>query len=287
MGPLYTKAVPFEDRRRVYRYIMSMRGVRRRLALALSSAVLITVVAFFSLLPYIPRYLLFALWYISIWVVASYLWQWALKPFVATALSAHGYVCCNCGYLFRSQCDHITCCPACGAEREAMVCYACGYSLRGLGPNVTCCPECGQPRVVPEPALKSWLAFQYLDRRLKLDRKGRWRVRSLAVSYASRRLVWSITMVIAATGLILLGLYSWYPQLVDLDHFHPFVWPLVIFGPWIATAWAGRWVYAPSLRRAARTLGHNVCLKCAYWMGGLAKRVDRCPECGWRRETAS
>ncbi len=43
--------------------------------------------------------------------------------------------------------------------------------------------------------------------------------------------------------------------------------------------------FAPCVYRALRQRGHDVCLKCGYWLRGLNENISRCPECGRQRET--
>lgn len=42
-------------------------------------------------------------------------------------------------------------------------------------------------------------------------------------------------------------------------------------------------LYRIPLRRALHDLGHEVCLKCGYWLRDLPDAVTRCPECGEKR----
>lgn len=42
--------------------------------------------------------------------------------------------------------------------------------------------------------------------------------------------------------------------------------------------------FAPCVYRATRRHGHDVCLKCGYWLEGLGDDIKRCPECGAERE---
>ncbi|MGD2107991.1 MAG: hypothetical protein PVI86_01240 [Phycisphaerae bacterium] len=41
-----------------------------------------------------------------------------------------------------------------------------------------------------------------------------------------------------------------------------------------------RYRFAPCVYRALRKKGHDVCLKCGYWLRGLPDNAPRCPECG-------
>ncbi len=45
--------------------------------------------------------------------------------------------------------------------------------------------------------------------------------------------------------------------------------------------------YEHYFRRVVRKRGHEMCLRCGYWLKGLGEDVKQCPECGWRREAAS
>ena len=45
-----------------------------------------------------------------------------------------------------------------------------------------------------------------------------------------------------------------------------------------------RHCYGPLVRRVMREHGHDICLKCGYWLRGLAGDIKRCPECGADRE---
>jgi DNA-directed RNA polymerase subunit RPC12/RpoP len=46
-----------------------------------------------------------------------------------------------------------------------------------------------------------------------------------------------------------------------------------------------RYRFAPCVYRATRKHGYDVCVKCGYWLRGLGDDIERCPECGTRRET--
>ncbi len=41
-----------------------------------------------------------------------------------------------------------------------------------------------------------------------------------------------------------------------------------------------RFRFAPLVRRVLRQYGYRVCIKCGYWLRGLATDAERCPECG-------
>ena len=41
-----------------------------------------------------------------------------------------------------------------------------------------------------------------------------------------------------------------------------------------------RFRFAPLVRRVLRQYGYKVCIKCGYWLRGLASDAERCPECG-------
>ncbi len=45
--------------------------------------------------------------------------------------------------------------------------------------------------------------------------------------------------------------------------------------------------FAPCVYQATRRLGHDVCLKCGYWLRGLGDDIARCPECGTERQAGS
>lgn len=45
-----------------------------------------------------------------------------------------------------------------------------------------------------------------------------------------------------------------------------------------------RYRFAPCVYRAIREHGHDVCLKCGYWLRGLPDDGGQCPECGAERE---
>jgi hypothetical protein len=65
-------------------------------------------------------------------------------------------------------------------------------------------------------------------------------------------------------------------------------WPMAI-GIYVICAVAAiallqRWRFAPLVRVIVREHGYDVCIKCGYWLRGLDARVDRCPECGAKRE---
>jgi hypothetical protein len=65
--------------------------------------------------------------------------------------------------------------------------------------------------------------------------------------------------------------------------------PLVLF---VACFVAGgailqRFRFAPCVYRATRMHGYDVCGACGYWLEGLDHQIERCPECGAKREAVS
>jgi hypothetical protein len=62
--------------------------------------------------------------------------------------------------------------------------------------------------------------------------------------------------------------------------------PVVLFVACFAGGGAvlQRFRFAPCAYRATRRHGHEVCVRCGYWLKGLGEEIDRCPECGARRE---
>lgn len=46
----------------------------------------------------------------------------------------------------------------------------------------------------------------------------------------------------------------------------------------------GRNTWIVEARQAVRDLGRDVCVRCGYWLRGLADEVSVCPECGTDRE---
>jgi len=47
----------------------------------------------------------------------------------------------------------------------------------------------------------------------------------------------------------------------------------------------GRRPWIIAARHAVRDIGRDVCVRCGYWLRGLADDVPACPECGMKRES--
>lgn len=45
-----------------------------------------------------------------------------------------------------------------------------------------------------------------------------------------------------------------------------------------------RYRFAPCVYGATRQQGCDVCARCGYWLRGLSDDIERCPECGAKRE---
>ena len=284
--PALERAVPLRDRRRMYRYVTSMPGAMIRTLLAacisaLTAGMLATAVSRTEPISYAAPVVLV----LSGWFAFIYAWRATMRRLVVCALSAHGYACEKCRCPFGEM---ETECPRCGAPRADKLCTECGYSLRGLAFDIRICPECGAQCQVRQPILRSWLFFQFLDRRLVMNPRQRWRVHRLALGFAIRRFIWSVVLGSA----FLLAAISSYYALIEaeriplMSELHPLLFAHCALALWILAALAARWLYAPCLWRAACQLGHNVCSNCGYYDKFKSDHVDRCPECGRSIETS-
>ena len=59
---------------------------------------------------------------------------------------------------------------------------------------------------------------------------------------------------------------------------------IVSFLAWPYSAWVYRSLYIQPIRRAMRDHGYDLCVGCGYELRGLGDEVERCPECGEKRE---
>lgn len=56
---------------------------------------------------------------------------------------------------------------------------------------------------------------------------------------------------------------------------------------WPYSAWAYRTLYIKPVRRAMRDHRYDLCVACGYDLRGLGDKVERCSECGAKREAIS
>jgi hypothetical protein len=136
-----------------------------------------------------------------------------------------------------------------------------------------------------------WIILDYVDPELKLSREQRRLVRQRA-----RLLMWRTPARInLGSNILILLMVALLPAaltciplflLMRLGDPAVLWWgvPSVFVFEWLVMAWIGRWTWRPSVILAIRERGHDLCVKCGYWLRGLGDDVKRCPECGALRE---
>ncbi len=137
----------------------------------------------------------------------------------------------------------------------------------------------------------SLLVPDYIDRDIPLTGGER---------KAIRKEAWKLWMKDWRNVLIYLALVAVTIGLPMLPIWGRFVLPF-IYGGWhlllLLTAYTAfvyvvfellqRFRFAPLVRRVLRQYGYRVCIKCGYWLRGLATDAERCPECGSRCDRAA
>jgi hypothetical protein len=136
----------------------------------------------------------------------------------------------------------------------------------------------------------SWLWPTYVDRHLPLTGRQRRDVhREAWRRWAANPWNIALYLVLPATYLLGLGLardaagmLAWYlgagGVLVAASHVVGLLlWAILCFV--VGGAVFQRYRFAPLVYRTLRRHGHDVCLRCGYWLRGLG-HGSRCPECG-------
>ena len=135
-----------------------------------------------------------------------------------------------------------------------------------------------------------WLFGNFADPDYKLDPRQQRELSNLAHARHmphSIFLLWTIAVLILPFGLIFkFALPATLRWLGKDGQTGPFMIGvlIVLFLFWIWAAWVYRFIYTRPMRRAMRERGQQICVNCGYRLIGLDDTVDRCPECGSRRE---
>ncbi len=208
-----------------------------------------------------------------------------MAPYAKQALQAFGLEeCRKCGYSLRGLSDDVACCPECGADRQQLKCYTCGYEMRSLSSENDRCPECGtMQRTVGDAPRSWWIVFQHVDPVIELIARPRLRLlRREALSASIGR----ILIILSLMACVIAGLSVLYLDLVlESTLVQVALMQLGVFA-FPAAAWLVRVTYGAQVRRAARGLGYDVCLKCGWWFRDRATALDACPHCGTERSRA-
>ncbi len=137
-----------------------------------------------------------------------------------------------------------------------------------------------------------WLLFDYADPDLPLSfwkrQKIAWRlvlIWKLPRSARRGRIVFVLAFAVPQILVV-----SSLPRLIDgfANAWFAGTWPLAIVALAVAL-WIWGCILYGLLSRAEhyhriRLEGFDICLKCGYWLRGLAEDVTNCPECGTKRE---
>ena len=133
-----------------------------------------------------------------------------------------------------------------------------------------------------------WLFGNFTDPQYKLSLREQMNLSNVAhARFVSRKAFWG------RTGLILLPLILFFALLKptlkmlgwggqSLPYLTALGLVVVLFWPW--SAWMYRSLYVGPVRRAMRDAGYDLCIECGYELKGLDASIDRCPECGGKRE---
>jgi hypothetical protein len=141
----------------------------------------------------------------------------------------------------------------------------------------------------------NWIWPEYINRDLPLTRRER-----KAIHRSAWRLwwtgKWNVGLYLTLPAFYLLTVFfasdvgSWLARLVGggalidktLRAAAPFALFILCFV--LGGALLQRYRFAPCVYRATRQHGHDVCIKCGYWLRGLPDDRRHCPECGAARE---
>ncbi|MHC5022559.1 MAG: hypothetical protein ACYTGG_01430 [Planctomycetota bacterium] len=127
----------------------------------------------------------------------------------------------------------------------------------------------------------------YFDRELSLTREEKRQVNKRAWKiWFQRRSNVAVYVAVLVPLNVLLNVVPWILRELTgrNEHWH---WPLALAVYMVllivAVAFLQRYRFGPSVRRAVRELGYDICLRCGYWLKGLDESIEMCPECGARR----
>ena len=130
-----------------------------------------------------------------------------------------------------------------------------------------------------------WLIFDYVPPGIKLTPQQRRDFRRKAKDEYLPT-TWKTELLGFLVSLPLI--FGWITVLFFIGFAIPLngaLFPLAVAGIWVILT-VLRWRFARRATFAAlREIGYDVCLNCGYWLRGLGDEVERCPECGWRRES--
>lgn len=141
----------------------------------------------------------------------------------------------------------------------------------------------------------SWVWPEYINRELPLSKQQR-----KAIHRDAWRLWWAnkwnvaIYLVLPACYLLLVLVASdvggWVATFLGasglIHKLFRAAAPVILFLACFVLGGAAlrRYRFAPCVYRATREHGHDVCLRCGYWLRGLPEDSSHCPECGTERE---
>lgn len=225
---------------------------------------------------------------VTLWLSLIASLNLALRPSIRFSLRASGYeVCRKCGHLLTNVSLVVTHCPKCATWRDLPKCYRCGYSLLGCKNGSTRCTECGTDQLTMSQAwLQSWLSVRYIDPRIVLLWREKIRVHWHAAWSAKLVLATAFLMTgVLLTLLVVIGNSILYTSDTSILALLMVEVPVLVFLFLVSFLVIGHIFYGPSLRRAVREAGHDVCLACGYLQRAGGDGPKRCPLCG-SEETA-
>ncbi|MCH7847838.1 MAG: hypothetical protein IIB53_05690 [Planctomycetes bacterium] len=135
-----------------------------------------------------------------------------------------------------------------------------------------------------------WLLFDHVPPELRLNAEQR---RDLGSRIAVNGIPWSLRKEALCFGLGILLVMLWFAitnRIADLTTswfgsdagFLHLIW--LWMGLWVIITGVNHLFARPRTYKALREMGYDTCLKCGYWLRGLAEDVTNCPECGAKRE---
>lgn len=135
-----------------------------------------------------------------------------------------------------------------------------------------------------------WLFGNFTDPQYNLSRRDQHRLSMAAHKrYLSWYRFWGYSLVVIAVPIGLAYRFG-IPAVLDLlglaKHTPGHTWAFAVVSllVWPYSAWAYRTLYINPVRQAMRDHGYDLCIACGYDLRGLGDTVDRCPECGAKRE---
>lgn len=135
-----------------------------------------------------------------------------------------------------------------------------------------------------------WLLFDHVPRELRLsaeqrrDLGSRIAVKGIPLSLRRQALGFGLSIPLvmlwfAITNRIADLTTSWFGSDADILHV---IW--LWMGIWVIITGVNHLFARRRTYKALCDMGYDMCLKCGYWLRGLAEDVTNCPECGAKRE---